>query len=108
MAGDLLYKRSWVKSQDSVRELIVGAGLKVNRVFETQNYGSQELDVQDASLVYEQCLKYTIAESGLRTLGIRNVARSRFAEALEQMVDSGGRIHQEQQFYIGLTEEGRW
>ncbi len=108
LAGDLLYTRSWIKSQESVREMIVGAGLKVNRVFETQSYGSQELDVQDASEIYEQCLKYTIAESGFRTPGSRNIARSRFTEALEQMADSRGKIHQKQQFYIGFAEEGSW
>lgn len=59
VADQLLYHRSWITSKDSLRQLLVDAGLTPERVFETASYATNDIDLDQAPTVLQGAVKYT-------------------------------------------------
>ncbi|KAI4277766.1 MAG: hypothetical protein LQ337_001524 [Flavoplaca oasis] len=96
----LIGDRSWVKSEDSLKELFTDAGLVVEEVYESEGYETREYRVEDGAEVFEQSM--------FRKLGdveIKEKAKELFVERFREMADQDGVVREEVRFYTGIARK---
>ncbi|KAL9012202.1 MAG: hypothetical protein Q9180_009120, partial [Flavoplaca navasiana] len=94
----LLWDSSWVKCEDSLKELFTDAGLVVEEVYESEGYETREYRVEDGAEVFEQSMFRKLGD-----LEIKEKAKELFVERFREMADEDGVVREEVRFYIGIA-----
>ncbi|KAI9837668.1 MAG: hypothetical protein M1838_004763 [Thelocarpon superellum] len=100
----MLVDRLWIHSIESVRNLLLDAGLTADRVFESDTYDSRDIDASQASSVFDQCLKYTVYEA-FRDPQVKEKARQLFIQEYEKALAPTGKGKEEPRLYVAIARK---
>lgn len=102
LPSGLLYSRDWISSVDSLKEVVLRAGLTPARVFETSDYLTDTFNVSEAWERFEKLLKYTnIGE--LRDAKLREQVKNEFEAQIKERADASGNVHSDIRFYVAIA-----
>ncbi|KAL8673508.1 MAG: hypothetical protein Q9168_002065 [Polycauliona sp. 1 TL-2023] len=95
---------SWVKSEDSLRDLLVDAGLIVEKVYKSDVCERKEYKVEEGAEIFEK----TVANPMFRNFGenaVREKAKELFVARFREMAGEDGLVHEEVGFYMGIARK---
>ena len=96
----LLWDSSWVKNEDSWKELFVDAGLVVEEVYESDGYETREYRVEDGAEVFQQSMFRKLGD-----LETKEKAKELFVERFREVADEDGVVREEVRFYMGIARK---
>ncbi|KAL8841959.1 MAG: hypothetical protein Q9176_002895 [Flavoplaca citrina] len=102
----LIWDGSWVKNEDSLKELFIDAGLVVEEVYKSKVYETREYRVEDGAEVFEK----TVANPMFRRFGdldVKEKAKELFVARFREMADQVGLVREEVRFYMGIARKGQ-
>ncbi|OCL12465.1 ubiE/COQ5 methyltransferase [Glonium stellatum] len=87
------------RTQDSLCKVFEDAGLEVEQVWESEAYGSKEVDVEDAERIFGKALQNPMfADFG--TEGVRDRALVEFTRRLKELGGAEGQLREETRFWM--------
>ena len=95
---------SWVESGESLRKLLIDAGLIVERVYKSEAYETFEYKAGDGHEIFEK----TVANPMFRNIGepaIKDKAKKLFVDKIRGMAEEDGMVHEEVRFYMGIARK---
>lgn len=112
----LPFHRSWVKSIDSLQQLMIDAGLEIERGIKHQGYDPPKEYSSDAgAMLFDKSVPATNSDDPAKDLNasarglfveklgapdVRNKARALFAEIFEKRAGRNGVVREEDYFYV--------
>ncbi|KAI9807385.1 MAG: hypothetical protein M1833_000129 [Piccolia ochrophora] len=105
MPEGMLSNRLWVKSEDSLRQLIADSGLTAECVFTTDNYDTQATTCDEIPHLLEKVLKYTPFQD-VKDETMKQRVKSHFVEHVRRLAGPKGKVSEEVSFYIGIARGG--
>lgn len=103
---ELFWHRRWIKSEESVRELITAAGgdLEVVDVFTTPAYNTFEWTVGDGETTWEGLLKQPLCTLGELKGSDAGRAKEMYLKLWAERADKDGRIVDPQRLHVGVAK----
>ncbi|KAL8896858.1 MAG: hypothetical protein Q9192_002866 [Flavoplaca navasiana] len=96
----LIWDGSWVKNEDSLKQLFVDAGLVVEEVYESEGYETREYRVEDGAEVFEQSMFRKFGD-----VEIKEKAKELFVARFRGMAGQDGVVGEEVRFYMRIARK---
>ena len=98
------WNASWVKSGESLRELLKDAGLIVERVYKSEVFETLEHEAENGPEIFEKTVANPMFWT-FRDPAVKEEAKKLFTEQLRDMVGENGSIREEVRFYLGIARK---
>jgi ubiquinone/menaquinone biosynthesis C-methylase UbiE len=87
------------RTQASLSKIFEDAGLEVEQVWESEVYGSKEIDVEDAKGIFEEAVQNPMF-ANFGTEGVKDRARIEFIRRLKELGGTEGKLREETRFWM--------